>query len=75
MMNARGWFWAAGCVFIVFIADILVAKAQVLAGVSIPVHFGGAPQFLLLLVTVAFFVVGALIREREERPDVRNRPS
>ena len=66
MEKSRACFWAAGIVFALFVSDILIAKVQVLSGVTIPVHLGDTLQFLVLLVAVAFFVAGALFRERQE---------
>ncbi|NQU59566.1 MAG: hypothetical protein HQ512_00380 [Rhodospirillales bacterium] len=66
MERARVFFWAAGIVFALFVADILMAKAQVLSGATIPVHLGDTLQFLVLLVAVTLFIAGALVRERGE---------
>ncbi|MCH7864541.1 MAG: hypothetical protein IIC56_04915 [Proteobacteria bacterium] len=66
MDKARACFWAAGAVFVIFVADIFLAKIQVLAGEAIPVHLGDTLQFLVLLVAVTFFVAGTLIREKQE---------
>ena len=66
MEKSRACFYAAGFVFTIFIADILIAKVQVLSGITIPVHLGDILQFLVFLVAVAFFVVGALFRESQE---------
>lgn len=67
MDKARACFWAAGSVFVFFVADILLAKIQVMSGVTIPVHLGDTPQFLVLLAAVTFFVAGTLVREKQER--------
>lgn len=64
--KTRACFVAAGAIFAVFVADILIAKIQVVRGATIPVHVGDVGQFLLLLVAVTFFVAGALLRERSE---------
>lgn len=63
---SRACFWAAGFVFTLFVADILIAKVQVLSGSAIPVHLGDTLQFLVLLLAVAFFIAGALILESRE---------
>ena len=47
-----------------FIADILIAKVQVLGGENIPVHLGDTLQFLVLLLSVTFCVVGTLGQEK-----------
>jgi hypothetical protein len=67
MEKARACFWVAGCVFAVFVADILLAKVQVLSGATMPRHLGDTLQFLVFLVAVTFFVAGTLIREKHER--------
>jgi len=66
MDKARACFRSAGIVFAVFVADILAAKAQVLAGATIPTHLSNPLQFVVLLIAIILFVAGALIREREE---------
>ena len=63
----RFCFRAAGVVFAIFVADILIAKVQVMSGTVMPFHLGDWPQFLVLLVAVALFVVGALAREEAEK--------
>ena len=65
--KARACFWVAGFVFAVFVADILLAKIQVLSGAAMPTHLGDTLQFLVFLVAVTFFVAGTLIREKHER--------
>lgn len=65
--GSRVCFWVAGVVFVVFVADVLIAKVQVLYGAAIPSHLGDTLQFLVLLVAVTFFVAGTLIREKNER--------
>jgi len=67
MKEARACFWVAGCVFAIFVADILIAKVQVLSGTVIPNHLGDTLQFLVLLTAVTFFVAGTLLRERDDR--------
>lgn len=63
-------FVAAGIVFAGFLADIMIAKVQVLSGVTIPVHLGDTLQFLILFLAVALFVIGTLAREKmEEKMD------
>ena len=60
-------FRAAGVVFAIFVADILIAKVQVMSGTVMPFHLGDWPQFLVLLVAVTLFVIGALAREEAEK--------
>jgi len=66
MDDGRSWFRAAGAGFALFVADILIAKVQVLSGSVIPVHLGDTAQFLVLLVAVTLFVAGAVVREGRE---------
>ncbi len=54
-------------VFAIFVVDILVAKIQVLLGSTFPIHLGDTVQFLVLLVAVTLFVIGALVREKYEK--------
>ena len=67
MKGARACFRVAGCVFAIFVADILLAKVQVLSGAVIPKHLGDTLQFLVLLIAVTFFVAGTLLREKYDR--------
>ncbi len=66
MTRERFCFRAAGVVFALFVADILIAKVQVLSGNVMPLHLGDMGQFLVLLVAVTLFVIGALAREEAE---------
>jgi uncharacterized membrane protein (DUF106 family) len=61
--KAKTYLVAAGIVFSILVADILVAKIQVMMGVIIPVHIGDTGQFLVLLAAVILFVIGAIFRE------------
>jgi len=68
-------FIAAGIIFAGFIADIMIAKIQVLWDVVIPVHLGDTLQFLILFLAVALFVIGTLAREKmdnDKKRDDRN---
>lgn len=62
-------FVAAGIVFAGFLADIMIAKIQVLWGETIPVHLGDTLQFLTLFLAVALFVIGALAREKMDKDE------
>jgi voltage-gated potassium channel Kch len=57
-------FIAAAVFFVVFIADILIAKVQVLRGENIPVHLGDTLQFLVFFLAATFFVIGTLGQEK-----------
>lgn len=75
MKEARACFWVAGCVFAIFVADILIAKLQVLSGAVIPKHLGDTVQFLVLLTAVTLFVAGTLLREKYDREREEDRLS
>lgn len=75
MKEARACFWVAGGVFAIFVADILLAKVQVLSGATIPRHLGDTLQFLVLLTAVTFFVAGTLMREKYDRERQEERTS
>ena len=62
--KATSYLIAAGIVFSILVADILVAKIQVMRGVIIPVHIGDTGQFLVLLFAVILFVIGAILRKK-----------
>lgn len=63
----RGYLAAALVVFAVFVGDIMIAKIQVLLGWTLPIHLGDTVQFLVLLAAVTLFVMGALVREKDEK--------
>ncbi len=65
-------FITAAAFFGVFIADILLAKIQVLRGENIPVHLGDTLQFLVFFLAVTFFVIGTLGQEKAR--DVIEKP-
>ncbi len=65
--KGRFYLLAAGVVFALFVADVLIAKVQVLSGNTMPVHLGDTLQFIVLLVAVTLFVIGTLARERLDR--------
>ena len=67
MDKGRFYLVAAGVVFAVFVADVLIAKVQVLSGNTMPVHLGDTLQFIVMLVAVTLFVIGTLARERLDR--------
>lgn len=57
---------ASGVLFALLVADILLAKAQVMSGDGSPLHMGETGQFMLLLVSVVLFVIGTLRKEAIE---------
>lgn len=67
---------AAVVVFLLYLADILVAKFQFAAGNSTAAFVGDTGQFLLLLLAVILFVIGTLVEERHTqkhtKPDDEN---
>lgn len=67
---------AALVVFLIYLADILVAKFQFAAVSSAASFVGDTAQFLLLLLAVILFVIGTLAEERrkyhETEPDNEN---
>ncbi len=69
MEKSHACFWAAGFFFVLFVADILISKVQILSNVTSPVYLGDTLQFLVLLVAVALFVAGTLFREQQEKQD------
>lgn len=62
---ARRCLVSAGWVFAILVADILGAKIQVVLGASIPVHLGDTGQFIILLLAVSLFVIGAILQEKQ----------
>jgi hypothetical protein len=72
--RARRFLVAAAGVFALLVIDILVAKVQVMMGDNIPVHIGDVGQFVLLLVAVVLFVVGAVNEEELARENTKTDP-
>lgn len=72
--KARIFLLASGCLFAVMAADILITKFQVMTGASVPVHLGDTGQFLVLLLSVTCFVVGALFKERQAEEEGGEEP-
>ena len=66
MEKSHACFWAAGFFFVLFVADILISKVQILFSVTSLVHLGDTLQFLVLLIVVVFFVAGTLLLEHQE---------
>jgi hypothetical protein len=68
---------AALFVFLIYLADILVAKFQFATDSSAASFVGDTVQFLLLLLAVILFVIGTLAEERRApehtEPDDENR--
>ena len=76
--QARRCLVSAGWVFAILVADVLIAKIQVVMGASIPVHIGDTGQFIILLLAVSLFVIGAILQEKQadsEQAEQRNQTS
>lgn len=72
--QARRYLKSAGWVFAILVADVIVAKVQVVMGASMPVHMGDTGQFIVLLLAVSLFVVGAILREKQADSEPADQP-
>lgn len=71
--SARGWGNLYLLIFFglfgLFILNVLLGKAVVQFGWSLPFLLGDVPEFLLLLVSALFLMLAALARERHQSGD------
>ena len=49
-----------------FVINLVVGKMEVSSRLDTNIHLDGAPEFLLLLTSVIFFVISTLLKERAE---------
>jgi len=49
---------------LIFLTNVLLGKGALLFGWKFPFLLDGTPEFVLLLVTVLLFVIGALMLEQ-----------
>ncbi len=70
--SGTGWLWAAGVLFIVFVANILLGKAALSPDFQAPFSLSDVGEFLLLFGTVICFIVGVLRRETERDSSLEN---
>ena len=65
--RARRMLWISiGCA-VLFIANVVAGKVALVMGRDLAPPLDGTPEFLLLLIAVAFFMSYALLRERHHR--------
>lgn len=60
----RGTLLAAGVLFLVFVANIVIGKIAVLRGATVVPGLGDVGEFLVLFAAVVLFIVACLSRER-----------
>ncbi|MXW48066.1 MAG: hypothetical protein F4Z97_05460 [Gammaproteobacteria bacterium] len=51
---------------VIFALNIVIGKIEIAYRINTHVHLEGVPEFLVLLLSVIFFVISALIKERSE---------
>ena len=54
-----------GCI-VLFAINLVVGKMEVSSRIVSNIHLDGVPEFLLLLVSIIFFVISTLLNERAE---------
>ena len=70
--SGTGWLWAAGILFIVFVANIVLGKAALSPDFQAPFSLSDVGEFLLLFVAVICFIAGVLCREAERDNTLEN---
>ena len=63
----RGALIAAGVLFAIFAANIVIGKLAVLGGATTVPGLGDVGEFLVLFVAVGFFIAACLERERAQQ--------
>jgi hypothetical protein len=61
---ARGPLLAAGILFLVFVANIVIGKIAILGGATVVPGLGDVGEFLVLFAAVVLFIIACLSRER-----------
>ncbi len=51
---------------VVFAVNIVIGKIEIAYRINTHVHMEGVPEFLVLLLSVIFFIISTLIKERSE---------
>ncbi len=59
------WLLAAGALFVVFVANILLGKAALSPDFQAPFLLSDVQEFLLLFGAIICFIAGVLCREAE----------
>jgi len=59
----------SGGLFVVFAADVLLGKARMAMGWSVPLRLGDVGEFLALLSAALFLTVATLLREHRGGTD------
>ena len=62
--TGRWTLLAAGALFLVFVANIVIGKIAVLSGATVVPGLGDVGEFLVLFAAVVLFIVTCLSRER-----------
>ena len=65
--RARRLLWISIACAALFIANVVAGKVALVMGWNLAPPLDGTPEFLLLLVAVAFFMSYTLLKERRHR--------
>ena len=68
-MTARMALIAAGLLFVVFIANIVIGKIAVVGGATTVPGLGDVGEFLVLFAAVVLFIAACLARERAQNQE------
>ncbi len=64
--KSRFYFVIAAVCIVLFVLNLIVGKIEVTYRIDTIVHLEGVPEFILLLVSVIFFVISTLLKEQSE---------
>ena len=66
LKNSRVYLIISIACILLFALNLVVGKMEVSSRIDTDIHLDGVPEFLLLLVSVMFFVISTLLKERAE---------
>lgn len=66
--------WVFAALFTVFVVNVLLGKATIAYGWNLPFLLNDVAEFLLLLFSAVFLMLGALARERGASDAAENGP-
>jgi len=61
---ARQARWAALVCFVIFTANVILGKSSLVFGWKLTFLLDGTPEFVLLLISVLFFMINAIFQEQ-----------
>jgi TRAP-type C4-dicarboxylate transport system permease small subunit len=62
--RSRFYFLISSICIVLFVINLIVGKIEVAYRIDTIVHLEGVPEFILLLVSIIFFVISTLLKEQ-----------